>query len=135
MRLTTLFIAVAAVEALYGAAGLFIPPHLVGRFLGWDLSPDGQWVAKLLGLALATQAAVAWTLRKQPPLAVAWLLAVYQIGAAVVDVLMWTALSGQGIFGSPMARYSVGGAIPLHLLLGVLLMIGAGRQSREARRA
>jgi hypothetical protein len=44
---------------------------------GWILSADGHWVAKLLGVALASQAWVAWTLRTQPHPGVAAALAFY----------------------------------------------------------
>ena len=55
-----MFKVVALVELFYGAAGLLIPPSLVQPILGWNLTPDGQWVTKLLGCALLTQALMAW---------------------------------------------------------------------------
>jgi hypothetical protein len=52
---------------------------------GWVLSADGQWLTKLLGLALAAQAWVAWTLRNQPHPGVAKGLAFYQLASATAD--------------------------------------------------
>src|SRR5690606_1980159 len=118
LDLKFLFSLVAIVELLYGLAGLLIPPSLVLPILGWQLSPDGQWVTKLLGLSLLIQAALAWSLRREPPLAVVWILGVYQIGASCVDLWMWVLLAEQGIFATFAARVSVITAIPTHFLLG-----------------
>ncbi|HJZ77845.1 MAG TPA: hypothetical protein VKE51_39220 [Vicinamibacterales bacterium] len=41
-----MFRVVAVVELLYAAVGLLTPPSMV--FAGWPLSPNGQWVTKLL---------------------------------------------------------------------------------------
>ena len=67
-RLTSLpfmFRVVAIVELLYAAVGLLTPPSMVFAVTGWNLSPDGQWVTKLLAVALGSQAWVAGTLRRQ----------------------------------------------------------------------
>jgi len=131
MSLKRMFVIVALVEAFYCVAGLFTPPAWVLPVLGWNLSPDGQWVAKLLGLSLGIQGAIAWVLRRDPPVRVAWLLATYQIAAAAVDCVVWLGLRDQGIFATPMARISIMVAIPTHALLGVLL-IAAARRDRTA---
>lgn len=54
-----LFRLVAIVEAIYALIGLLTPPDLVLTVTGWVLSADGQWIAKLLSVALASQAWVA----------------------------------------------------------------------------
>src|SRR5262245_54021702 len=84
-NLQFLFTVVAIVEAIYALAGILTPPSMVATMPGWDLSPDGQWVTKLMGVALASQAMVAWAFRKQPPLSIATALALYQFGSATVD--------------------------------------------------
>ena len=74
---------------------------------GWVLSADGQWLTKLLGLALAAQAWVAWTLRNQPHLGVAKGLAFYQLASATADWDMWIVLADQGIFSTTTGRVLV----------------------------
>ena len=90
-RLTSLpfmFRVVAIVELLYAAVGLLTPPSMVFAVTGWNLSPDGQWVTKLLAVALGSQAWVAWTLRDKPHIGVAAALAFYQIGSATIDTIL-----------------------------------------------
>lgn len=127
MSLKTAFIVVAVIEAFYGAAGLLIPPSLIEPVLGWQLSPDGQWVTKLLGLSLATQSVLALQLRHHATRALAFTLAAYQIGATVIDVVLWTTLADQGIFSNPLASWSIVLAIPTHLAIGAFLLIAALR--------
>jgi hypothetical protein len=103
---------------------------MVSTVIGWNLSADGQWVTKLLGLALGAQAAIAWVLRDRPPLAVAWILAAYQIAAATADWLVWLALADEGIFANAMARATVIASIPLHYAIGALLIVAIRRHSR-----
>jgi hypothetical protein len=122
-----LFVVVAVVEACYALLGVFVPPSMVATILGWNLSPDGQWVAKLLGLALGAQALTAWVLRERPPVAVARILAGYQLAAAAMDAVMWLLLADEGIFASPLTRASVIVSIPLHATIGVLLFAAAAR--------
>jgi hypothetical protein len=67
-RLTDLrfgFVLVAVVEIVYAVIGL-LPPSMLTEVTGWQINPDGQWVVKLLAVALASQAFVAWVLRHRP---------------------------------------------------------------------
>ena len=77
---------------------------------------------QLLGLALAVQAWVAWTLRNQPHLGVAKGLAFYQLASATADWVMWIVLPDQGIFSTTTGRVLVIVSIPTHYLLGLLLV-------------
>ena len=86
---------------------------------------------KLLGVALGAQALTAWVLRRDPPVSVALCLAIYQIGATLVDIMLWRLLADQGIFAAPMARGMILLAIPTHLTLGMLLIAAASRSSRQ----
>jgi hypothetical protein len=132
MFIRKMFVVVALVEAAYAVVGVFTPPSMVSTVVGWNLSADGQWVTKLLGLALGAQAAVAWVLRRQPPLAVAWILALYQVGAATTDWAIWVALADEGIFADALTRATVIASIPLHYAIGVLLIAAIVRESRRA---
>jgi hypothetical protein len=126
-----LFALVAVVEWLYALIGIFIPPGLILPVTGWVLNADGQWLAKLLGVALASQAWVAWTLRKEPHLGVAKALAFYQIASATVDWVMWFLLFDQGIFSTTAGRMGVFVAIPTHYLLGLLLVLAIRKASKK----
>jgi hypothetical protein len=121
--LTVMFRVVAIVELLYALIGLLTPPGMVLSVTGWVLSADGQWVAKLLSVALASQAWVAWTLRDQPHLGVARALAFYQIGSATADWMMWMALADQQVFSTAAARIGVLASIPTHYTIGLLLVL------------
>jgi hypothetical protein len=132
-RLTSLpflFRVVAIVELLYATVGLLTPPSMVFAVTGWNLSPDGQWVTKLLAVALGSQASVAWTLRDKPPVGVAAALAFYQVGSATVDWVIWLTLADQGVFATTAARVGVLASIPTHYVIGVLLLT-AIRASRS----
>lgn len=128
LSLPFLFTVIAIIEALYAATALLTPPEAVLPLTGWVLNPDGQWVVKLLGAALASQAVIAWTFRKNPLIGIAWALAGYQLLAATVDWVMWIALSGEGIFSNPLAQATVGASIALHYAIGILLVIGIVRE-------
>jgi hypothetical protein len=127
--LTVLFTAVAALELGYALVGL-LPPDAIGSLTGWDLTADGQWIAKLLAVALFSQAWVAWTLRYTPHLGVALGLAFYQVASATADWVMWIVLSDDGVFANTRARILVIAAITTHYALGVLFL----RAVRAARR-
>ena len=130
--LTVMFRVVAIIELIYALIGLLTPPSMVLSVTGWVLSADGQWVAKLLSVALASQAWVAWTLRDQPHLGVARALAFYQIGSATADWMMWIALADQQVFSTTAARIGVLASIPTHYTIGLLLVL-AIRATATAR--
>lgn len=129
--LSSLFTLVAVVEAFYAVAGL-MPPSLVQPMTGWVLSPDGQWITKLLSMALASQALVAWTLRKTPHRGVAKALAFYQIASATVDWMTWLALADEGVFANAQAKIGVALAIPTHYALGILLLVAIRRAPKRS---
>ena len=122
-----LFTVVAVLEWFYAIVGTFTPPSMTLAVTGWVLSADGQWLAKLLGVALASQAWVAWSLRKDPHLGVARALAFYQIASATVDWLMWIILAHDGIFSTALGRAGAAASIPVHYTLGVLLLFAIHR--------
>jgi hypothetical protein len=115
-----LFRVVAGLEILYALVAVLTPPSRVEGVTGWVLSADGQWTTKLLGVALASQAWVAWTLRDQPHLGVAKGLAFYQLASATTDWVMWIWLDDEGIFSDGHVTVVV--AIITHYLLGLLLV-------------
>ena len=117
-----LFRVVAGLELAYALVAVLTPPSQVTAVTGWVLSADGPWLTKLLGLALAAQAWVAWTLRNQPHLGVAKGLAFYQLASATADWVMWIVLADQGIFSTTTGRVLVIVSIPTHYLLGLLLV-------------
>jgi predicted membrane protein len=90
-------------------------------------SPSGT------GFALASQAWVAWTLRKQPHIGVAWALALYQLGSATADWVMWIVLADQKVFSTTLGQILVMVSIPTHYTLGFLL-VRAIRQDRATQR-
>lgn len=121
------FALVAVVEAVYALIGL-LPPSVLREVTGWDINPDGQWVVKLIAMALASQALVAWVLRHQPHRGVAGCLAFYQLASATVDWVVW--LTIPGVFVTTQAKAGVLVAIPTHYLIGLLLILGI-RMSRR----
>jgi hypothetical protein len=115
-----LFTLVAGLELVYALVAVVTPPSQVDAVTGWVLTPDGQWLTKLLGLALASQAWVAWTLRNEPHLGVAKGLAFYQLASATADWVMWIWLADDGIFSG--GTTIVVAAITTHYALGFLLV-------------
>jgi hypothetical protein len=124
-----LFRLVVGLEVIYALVAVLTPPSQVENVTGWVLTADGQWITKLLGVALASQAWIAWTLRNEPHLGVAKGLAFYQLASATVDWVMWIWLSDQNIFSG--GTTIVVAAIATHYLLGLLLV----RAIRSASRA
>ena len=124
-----LFRVVVALEVTYALVAVLTPPAQVENVTGWVLTADGQWLTKLLGLALASQAWVAWTLRDEPHLGVARALAFYQLASATADWVMWIWLADDGVFSNGTGIVVV--AIVTHYLLGFLLV----RAIRAASRA
>jgi hypothetical protein len=131
--LGVLFRVVAGLELAYALVAVLTPPSQVTAVTGWVLSADGQWLTKLLGLALASQAWVAWTLRNQPHLGVAKGLAFYQLASATADWVLWIVLADQGIFSTTTGRLLVAISIPTHYLLG-LLLVRAIRRAQPPQR-
>ena len=115
-----LFRLVVGLELVYALVAVLTPPSQVEAVTGWVLTADGQWLTKLLGLALASQAWVAWTLRNEPHLGVAKGLAFYQLASATADWVLWIWLADEGIFSGGTAI--VVAAIVTHYLLGALLV-------------
>ena len=115
-----LFRVVVGLELVYALVAVLTPPSQVEAVTGWMLTPDGQWLTKLLGLALASQAWVAWTLRNEPHLGVAKALAFYQLASATADWVMWIWLADEGIFSGGTVIVVL--AIATHYLLGFLLV-------------
>lgn len=74
-------------------------------------------------------------LRKDPPVAVAVPLGLYQIGATLTDIGIWIALADQGVFATSLARWSVMTAIPTHFTIELLVLIAAARKQRELSHA
>jgi hypothetical protein len=124
LDLRFLFTVVAVLELIYALAGVLTPPGMVQSVTGWVLTADGQWVAKLMGVALASQAWIAWMFRTAPHTGVAKALALYQIGSATADWVMWLALSDQQIFSTTLGKITVVASILLHYTLGLLLVLG-----------
>lgn len=122
-----LFRVVVALEVTYALVAVLTPPAQVENVTGWVLTADGQWLTKLLGLALASQAWVAWTLRDEPHLGVARALAFYQLASATADWVMWIWLADDGVFSNGTGIVVV--AIVTHYLLGFLLVRAIRRAS------
>jgi len=127
-----LFTVVAVLEWTYAAVAILIPPGMTTSMTGWVLSADGLWLAKILGMALASQAWVAWTMRKNPHLGVAAALAFYQIGSATADWVMWLWLADEGVFSTALGRAGAAVSIPLHYTIGFMLVFATARARRRS---
>lgn len=124
-----LFTVVALLEFFYFLCGM-MPPTLVAPVTGWNLNADGQWITKLVGLALGFMAYIAWVFRKNPTIEVARGLAFYQIASATIDWLMWLMMKDEGIFNNRLAQTTVTAAIVSHYIIGVLLFVGISRTKK-----
>jgi hypothetical protein len=125
-----LFRVVVGLELIYALVAVLTPPSQVENVTGWVLTADGQWLTELLGLALFSQAWVAWVLRNEPHLGVAKGLAFYQLASATADWVMWLWLADDGIFSNGGAI--VVAAIATHYALGLLLVRAIRRASTAA---
>jgi hypothetical protein len=121
-ELSLLFRIVAVVELVYALVGLLTPPDAMTSVTGWVLTADGQWLARLFALALASQAWVAWVLRDEPHLGIAKALAFYQLASATADWVMWLVLADQNVFSTTTGRVLVLISTPTHYALGFLLV-------------
>lgn len=126
-----LFTVVAIVELCYALLSL-TPPDLVKPITGWILMADGQWIVKILGMGLFTQAYIAWIFRKEPHIGVAKALAFYQMASATMDWVMWLWLKDDGIFSSAISQWIVPVAIVSHYIIGILLILGINKRTRTA---
>ena len=131
--LSSLFYAVAGLEFTYFCAAM-APPSYVRPMTGWNLSADGHWIVKLMGVALLTQAHTAWTFRNKPNLEVAKGLAFYQMASASVDIAMWLTMKDQGIFDNDLAKTTVVGAIVSHYALGLMLINAIRKESGNSKK-
>lgn len=122
-----LFTAVAVLEFFYFICGM-LPPSIIPLATGWNLSIDGHWIAKLIGLALGFMGYIAWIFRKNPHIGVAKGLAAYQIASATMDWVMWLIYKEDGIFSSSLAQTTVIAAIASHYFLGLLLIVGISNE-------
>ncbi|WP_439483428.1 hypothetical protein [Cyclobacterium plantarum] len=130
LDLKFLFTAVAGLEFFYFAAAM-LPPSLIPLATGWNLGPDGHWIAKLIGLSLGTMGYFAWIFRKNPHLGVAKGLAFYQMASATMDWLMWWLLAEEGIFQTTLAKTTVVVAIASHYFFGLLLIIAIKKAKKN----
>lgn len=121
-----LFAAVAVLEFFYFAAAM-LPPSIIPLATGWNLTADGNWVVKILGLSLGVMGYFAWIFRKNPHLGIAKGLAAYQIASATMDWVMWLVMKDEGIFDNSFAQTTVVAAIVSHYMLGILLIIGINK--------
>ena len=121
-----LFTSVAVLEFFYFAAAM-LPPSIIPIATGWNLSPDGHWIAKLIGLSLGTMGYMAWIFRKNPHIGVAKGLAFYQIASATMDWTMWITMKEEGIFNNSLAESTVIAAIVSHYFFGILLIISINK--------
>jgi hypothetical protein len=124
-----LFTAVAVLEFFYFFAAM-LPPSIIPLATGWNLSADGHWIAKLIGLSLGFMGYIAWIFRKSPHIGVAKGLMAYQMASATMDWVMWLAMKGEGIFNNSLAESTVIAAIISHYFFGILLIIAI--KKREA---
>ena len=117
-----LFRAIALVEGVYGLLCMLTPPSKILLVTGSVFVADGQWLVKLIGATLVSQAWVAWVLRNEPHLGVARALAFYQFAAATINWVMWIVLADQGIFSTALSQVSGVMSILFHYTLGILLV-------------
>lgn len=130
IELPFLFRVVAILEFTFALIGTLIPPTMVTSVTGLVLTADGLWIVKLLSMALASQAWVAWVLRNEPHRGVAKALAFYQLGSATVDWVMWLALADRQIFSTLTAKSFVITSIATHYTLGLLLVFAIRAERR-----
>ena len=110
-----LFKASAIVEVLTGLALLVTPLFVIGLLLGDGLGPIGIAVTRVLGVGLLSVGVAGW----EPPgqnirLAPRAGLCIYNIGAAIVFVILGTTGGMDGILLWPAAV--------LHALIGAMML-------------
>ncbi len=127
-----LFTVVAVLEFFYFVTGM-LPPSLVRPATGWELNADGQWITKLIGLALGIQAYTAWIFRKNPHIGIAKGLAFYQIASATIDWVMWLVMKDDGIFSNSLAKSTVIAAIVSHYSIGILIIYAIRKSNKDLK--
>ena len=110
-----LFKASAIVEVLAGLAFLAVPALVVGLLLGGELDPIGVAVARVLGFGLLSLGVAGWespgqAIRLAPRVG----LCIYNIGAAIVFVILGTGGGMNGVLLWPTAL--------LHAVIGAMML-------------
>jgi hypothetical protein len=115
MNAKLLFNTSAIVELLTGLALLVAPTLVVGLLLGEGVSPIGIAVARVLGIGLLSLGVAGWEAQEPDRrLAPRAGLCIYNVGAAIVFVMLGTTGGMSGILLWPTAV--------LHSLIGVMLL-------------
>ena len=115
MNTRLLFQASAIVEVLTGLALLAAPLFVIGLLLGDGLGPIGIAVTRVLGIGLLSVGVAGWespgqNIRLAPRAG----LCIYNIGAAIVFVILGTTGGMNGILLWPAAV--------LHALIGAMML-------------
>ncbi len=114
MNTRLLFKAAAVVEGLTGLA-LLVAPVVIGLLLGDGLGPTGVAVARVLGIGLLSVGVAGWESQGQDRrLAPRAGLCTYNVGAAIVFVILGTYVGMNGIVLWPAAV--------LHALIGAMML-------------
>jgi hypothetical protein len=117
MNTNLLFRASAITEVLTGLALLVAPLFVIGLLLGEGVSPGVVAVAVswLLGMALLSVGVAGWEARGQDThLTTRVGLCIYNLGAAIVLVIIGTTIGMKGILLWPVAI--------LHALIGAMML-------------
>ena len=115
MNSRQLFNVSAVIEVLTGIALLFAPAFVIGLLLGDGLGPTGIAVARVLGIGLLSVGVAGWeSPRLDTRLAPRAGLCIYNVGAAIVFVILGTTGGMNGILLWPAAA--------LHALIGAMML-------------
>lgn len=105
----------AIIEILTGIVLLVAPLLVIGLLLGDELSPAGVAVARVLGTGLLAVGVAGWELQGQDiHLAPRVGLCIYNVGAAIIFVMLGTIDGMNGILLWPVAI--------LHAMIGVTML-------------
>ncbi len=114
-KASILFNASAIVEISTGLAMLFAPLFVIGLLLGEGLGPTGVAVARVLGIGLLSVGVAGWESSGQDTrFAPRAGLCIYNVGAAIVFVVLGTTGGISGILLWPVAA--------LHALIGAMML-------------
>lgn len=115
MNASLLFKASAIIEILTGLALLAAPLFVIGLLLGDGLGPTGVAVTRVLGIGLLAVGVAGWESPEQDiRLAPRAGLCIYNIGAAVVLVILGVYVGMNGLLLWPVAV--------LHALIGAMML-------------